>query len=139
MQNEKCGTSGDKVWTEPLQNFIDLDSDKEEYPEEKETLKPIEEISILRMEVRKWRSQVESYQEGMVSLAELKKTIKGLKEKWAKEIMTQKLCEEELQKELREMKKFKSMQVEKYQLYALSQELLGTKVPSSSYPMFLFE
>ena len=31
------------------------------------------------------------------------------------------------------------MQVEKDQLYTLSQELLGTRVPSSSYPMFLFE
>ena len=47
--------------------------------------------------------------------------------------------EEELQKELRDLKKFKSLQVEKDQLYALSQELLGTRVPSSSYPLFLFE
>ena len=31
------------------------------------------------------------------------------------------------------------MQVEKDQLYALSQELLGTRVPSSSYLVFLFE
>ena len=31
------------------------------------------------------------------------------------------------------------MQVEKHQLYTLSRELLGTKVPSSSYPVFLFE
>ena len=34
---------------------------------------------------------------------------------------------------------FKSMQVEKDQLYTLSHELLGTRVPSSSYPVFLFE
>ena len=31
------------------------------------------------------------------------------------------------------------MQVEKDQLYTLSQELLGTKVQSSSYPVFLVE
>ena len=31
------------------------------------------------------------------------------------------------------------MQVEKDQMHALSQELLGTRVPSSSYPVFLFE
>ena len=37
------------------------------------------------------------------------------------------------------MKNFKSMQVGKDQLYTLSQELLGTRVPSSSYPVFLFE
>ena len=84
------------MWTKPLQNFIDLDSDKEEYPEEEETLNPTEEISILRMEVRKWRSQVEICQEGMVSLIEHKNAIRGLKEKWAEELMTQKLHEEEL-------------------------------------------
>ena len=31
------------------------------------------------------------------------------------------------------------MEEEKDQIYALSQELLGTRVPSFSYPMFLFE
>ena len=31
------------------------------------------------------------------------------------------------------------MQKEKEQMYALSQELLGTRMPSSSYPVFLFE
>ena len=34
---------------------------------------------------------------------------------------------------------FHSMQKEKDRMYALSQELLGTRVPSSSYPIFLFE
>ena len=32
VQNVQCGTLGDKVWTESLQNFIDLDSNKEEHP-----------------------------------------------------------------------------------------------------------
>ena len=63
---------------------------------------------------------MERYQEGMVSLAEHRKTIRELKEKWAEELMTQKLHGEELQKELKDMKRFKSMQVEKDQLYALS-------------------
>ena len=31
------------------------------------------------------------------------------------------------------------MQKEKEQMYALSKELLGTRVPYSSYPIFLFE
>ena len=53
--------------------------------------------------------------------------------------MNQRLREEELQNELREMKKFQSMHNEKNQLYAISQELLDTRVPSSSYPVFLFE
>ena len=38
VQGVQSGTSRDKVWIDPLQNFIDLDSDKEEYPEEEETL-----------------------------------------------------------------------------------------------------
>ena len=50
--------------------------------------------------------------------------------------MFQKLHWEEIQKEL---KKFKSMQVEKDQLYIVSLELLGTGVPSSYYLVFLFE
>ena len=104
VQDVQCGTSGDKVWTELPQNFINLDSDKEEHPEEEEILKLTEEILILRIEVRKWRNKVERYQEGMVSLAEHKKTIKELKEKWVEELMTQKLHEEKLQKELRELK-----------------------------------
>ena len=44
-----------------------------------------------------------------------------MKENCVEELMTQKLCEEELQKELRELKNFQSMQNEKDQMYALSQ------------------
>ena len=91
------------------------------------------------MEVIKWKSQVEEYQEGIIFLTEHKNIIKILEEKWEEERMTQRLREEELQSKLRELKKFQSMQKEKEQMYALSQELLGTRVPSSSYPIFLFE
>ena len=49
-----------------------------------------QELSLLRIEVRKWKSQVERYQEGMVPLAEHRKTIKELKERWAEELMFQK-------------------------------------------------
>ena len=52
---------------------------------------------------------MERYQEGMVSLAEHRNTIRELKEKWAEELMSQKIHGEELQKELKELKKFKSM------------------------------
>ena len=51
---------------------------------------------------------MERYQEGMVSFPEHRNTIR--------ELMTQKIRGEELQKELKELKKFKSMQVEKHQL-----------------------
>ena len=84
------------MWAELPQNFINLDSNKEDHLEEEEILKLTEELLILRMEVRKWRSQVERYQEGMVSLTEHRKTIRELKEKWAEELMTQKLHEEEI-------------------------------------------
>ena len=82
---------------------------------------------------------MEEYQEGIVSLTEHKKIIRRLEEKWVEERMTQRLREEELQSNLRELKNFQSMQEEKEQMYALSRELLGTRVPSSSYPVFLFE
>ena len=75
----------------------------------------------------------------MVPLVEHRKTIRELRERWEEELMFQKFHWEEIQKELKELKKFKSMQVEKYQLYTLSQEMLGTRAPSSSYPVFLFE
>ena len=41
VQDVHCGTSGDKVWSLLPQNFINLDSDKEEHPEYyKRTLDP---------------------------------------------------------------------------------------------------
>ena len=53
--------------------------------------------------------------------------------------MFQKLRWEEVQKELKELKKFNSMQKEKDQRYALFQELMSFRVPSPSYPVFLYE
>ena len=82
---------------------------------------------------------MDKYQEGMIPLADHEKTIRELREKWAKELMFQKLRWEEMRKELKELKKFKSMQKEKDQLYILSQELLSTRAPSTSYTVFLFE
>ena len=82
---------------------------------------------------------MERYQEGRVSLTEHRNTIRELKERCTEELMFQKLYWEEITKEIKELKKFKFMQVEKDQLYTLSQELLGTRVPSSSYTVFLFE
>ena len=122
----------------PLRNFIDLDSDQEEH-HKKEILNLTTEVSTLRLEVTKWKIQVEEHQRGMISLREHRKIIRVLVEKWAEERMAHRVREEELQSKLRELKKFQSMQKEKEQMYALSQELLGTRMPSSSYPVFLFE
>ena len=63
----------------PLKNFIDLDSDQEEH-HKKEILNLATEVSTLRMEVTKWKSQVEEYQKGMISLSEHRKIIRGLEE-----------------------------------------------------------
>ena len=82
VQDVQIGTSSDKVWTQVPQNFVNLDSDNEKHVEDEEILKLTKELSILRIEVRKWRSQVERCQEGMVSLAERRKTIRELKERW---------------------------------------------------------
>ena len=79
------------------------------------------------------------YLEGMIPLAHHEKTIRELREKWAEELMLQKLRWEEMWKELEELKNFKPMQKEKDQLHILSQELLSTMEPSPSYPVFLFE
>ena len=88
VQDVQIGTSGDKVWTQLPQNFVNLDSDNDEHAEDEEILKLTKELSILRIEVRKWRSRVERYQEGMVSLTEHRKTIRYLKEKWAEKLMS---------------------------------------------------
>ena len=82
---------------------------------------------------------MEEYQRGMISLSEHRKIIRGLEENWAEELLAHRIREEEIQSNLRELKKFQSMQKEKEQMYALSPELLGTRMPSSSYPIFLFE
>ena len=64
VQGAQCGTSSDKVRIEPLRNFIDLDSDKEEHHKE-EIMNLTAEVSIMRMEVIKWKRQAEEYQGGI--------------------------------------------------------------------------
>ena len=122
----------------PLKYFIDLNSEQEDHYK-KEILDLTTEASTLRLELTKWKIQVEELQKGMIALSEHRKIIKALEEKWAEECMGHRVQEEELQNKLRELEKFQSMQQEKEQMYTLSQELMGTRKPSSSYPVFLFE
>ena len=49
---------------------------------------------------------MDKYQEGMIPLTDHEKTIKELSEKWAEELMFQKLQWEGIHKELKELKKF---------------------------------
>ena len=122
----------------PLRNFINLDSEQEGHYK-KEILTLTIEVSALRLEVTKWKIQVEEHQTSMIALSEHRKIIKALEERWAEERMAHRIREEELQSKLRELKKFQSMQREKEHMYTLSQEIMGTRKPSSSYPVFLFE
>ena len=75
----------------------------------------------------------------MVPLINHRKTIKELREKWAEELIFQRFHWEEVQKEMKKLKKFKSMQKEKDQLYALFQEIMSFRAPSPSYQVFLYE
>ena len=74
----------------PLRNFIDMDSDQEEHHKE-ENLDLTAEVSILRMELIKWKSHMEEYQRGMISLSEHRKIIRGLEENWGKERMAHRI------------------------------------------------
>ena len=56
VQDVQIGTSYDKVWTQLPHNFVNLDSDNEEDAEDEEIRRMKKELSILRIEVRKWRS-----------------------------------------------------------------------------------
>ena len=121
VQNIHAETSNGKVCTQFSQNFVNVDSDDEENAGDERIQGLIRELSLLKIEVKKWKRQEVKYQEGMIPLADHEKTIRELREKWVEELMFQKLRWKKIQKELKEMKRFKSMQVEKDQLYTLSQ------------------
>ena len=75
----------------------------------------------------------------MVPLVAHRNTIRELRERWAQELTFKRFCWEEVHKELKELKKFKSMQKEKDQVYNLSQELMISIPPYPSYPVFMYE
>ena len=91
----------------------------------------------MKLKASKWKYHANQYDKEIIYLAEHKKTIHELREKWGEYIFFQKICWEKMQGELKELKKFKSMQKDKEQMFALTQDLLSCRAPS--YPMFLFE
>ena len=113
-----------------------MDSEQEGHYK-KEILNLTAEVLALRMEVIKWKSQMEENQKKMIALSEHRRIIRALEEQGAEERMSHRVHVEELQNEMRKLKKFSSMQKEKDQVYALSRELIGTRKPPSSYPVFL--
>ena len=51
----------------------------------------IEELSLLKIEVNKWKSRVDRYQEGMIPLVEHRKNIMEMRERWVEELEFQRL------------------------------------------------
>ena len=68
------------------------------------------ELSSLKLEVSKWKYHVSQYDKGMIYLTKHKNTIQEAREKWVEEILFQKIHWEKMQEELKELRKFKSMQ-----------------------------
>ena len=98
VHNVQAETSNGKVNTQFSQKFVNLDSDDEENAGDERIQGLIKELSLLKMEVKKWKRQVDNYQEGMIPLIDHEKTIRELREKWEKELMFQKLQWEYIQK-----------------------------------------
>ena len=82
IQNNQAETLGDKAWTQSFEEFVNLDSDEEKDVGEGRIQGLIEELSLLKIEVKKWKSQVDRYQKGMIPLVQHRNTIKELMVRW---------------------------------------------------------
>ena len=69
------------------QEFFNLDSDEEKDIGEKNIQGLIEELSLLKIELKKWKSKVDRYQQGMIPISQHRKTISELRERWEEEII----------------------------------------------------
>ena len=98
IQNNQDETLGNKVWTQSSQEFVNFDSDEENDAGEKRIQDLKEELSRLKIEVKKWKSEVDRYQQGMIPIVQHKKNISELRERWAEEIIFHKYRWEEVQK-----------------------------------------
>ena len=61
VQNVQAETSDGKVYTQFSQNFVNMDSDDEENVGDERVHGLIKEFSLLKMEVKKWKRQVDNY------------------------------------------------------------------------------
>ena len=57
------------------QEFVNLDSDEEKDVGEERIQGLIEELSLLKIEVKKWKIEVDRYQKGMTAIIQHWKTI----------------------------------------------------------------
>ena len=53
MQNVQAKALGGKVWTQLSQNFVNLGSDNEDHTEDEGIKRLTQELSLLKIEVRK--------------------------------------------------------------------------------------
>ena len=60
-----------------------------------------------------WKSQVEENQKKMIALSEHKRIIRALEEQGAEERMAHRVQVEEMQNQIKELKKFQSMKKDK--------------------------
>ena len=69
------------------QEFVNLDSDEEKEAGEENIQGLIEELSLLKIEVKKWKSEVDRYQKGVIPIVQHRKTINELRERWEEELI----------------------------------------------------
>ena len=90
IQNNQAEKLGNKVWMQYSQDFVNLDFDEEKDAGEGRIQGLIEELSLLKIEVKKWKSEVDRYQKGMTPLFKHRNTISELRERWEEELIFQK-------------------------------------------------
>ena len=59
IQNNQVETFDNKVWTQYSQKFVNLDSDEEKDAGYGRIQGLIQELSLLKLEVKKWKGQVD--------------------------------------------------------------------------------
>ena len=75
----------------------------------------------MKLEVSKWKYHAGQYDKGMISLSEHKKTIQEIREKWDEDIFFQKIRWDKIHEELKDLRKYKSMQKERTNVYLKSE------------------
>ena len=61
IQKNQVESLDNKVWMQYSQAFFNLDSDEEKDAGEEKIQGLIEELSLLKIEVKKWKSEVDRY------------------------------------------------------------------------------
>ena len=80
IQNNQDETLANKVWTQSSEEFVNLDSNADKEAGEEKIQGLMEELSLLKIEVKKWKSEVDRYQKGMIPIVQHRKTIGELRE-----------------------------------------------------------